>query len=222
MRILLVEDDILLGRATRKGLEHRGFIVDWLRDGIAAETAIATQDYAAVLLDLGLPRQDGMTLLGKIRLRASPLPILIITARDEIVDRVAGLDGGADDFIVKPFDLDEVAARLRAAIRRAHNRSHAHLLHRDLDVDPAARTVLRAGVNVPLTGHQFALLLQLLEAKGQVVSKAKLEESLYGWGGEIESNAVEVYIHHLRRKLGRDLIRTVHGAGYIIDAAAGA
>jgi two-component system, OmpR family, response regulator QseB len=220
MRVLLVEDDLLLGKATRKGLEHRGYTVDWIRDGVSAETAVASTEYAAILLDLGLPKQDGLTVLTKLRKRGATVPVLVITARDEIADRVGGLDLGADDFIVKPFDLDELAARIRASVRRANHRPQSHLLHGTLDVDPASRTVVMNGVTIPLTAHQFALLVQLLEARGQVMSKAKLEESLYGWGEEIESNTVEVYIHHLRRKLGKDLIKTIHGAGYIIEAPA--
>ena len=218
MRVLLVEDDLLLGKATRKGLETRGYTVDWIRDGVSAEAAIAAHEYEAILLDLGLPRQDGLTVLAKLRKRGSSVPVLVITARDEVSDKVGGLDLGADDFIVKPFDLDELAARIRASVRRANHRPTSHLVHGSLDVDPASRTVVMNGTTIPLTAHQFALLVQLLEARGQVLSKARLEESLYGWGEEIESNTVEVYIHHLRRKLGKDLIKTIHGAGYIIEA----
>lgn len=218
MRVLLVEDDLLLGKAVRKGLKHRGYTVDWSRDGVSAEAAAVAHAYSVILLDLGLPRQDGLTLLEKLRKRGDSVPVLVITARDEVADRVAGLDLGADDFIVKPFDLDELAARIRAAIRRAYQRPQAHLVHGAIDVDPAGRTVHKSGMPVSLTNNQFVLLVRLLEARGQVLSKARLEESLYGWGEEIESNTVEVYIHQLRRKLGRKLIKTVHGVGYLIEA----
>jgi two-component system OmpR family response regulator/two-component system response regulator QseB len=174
-------------------------------------------DYAAVLLDLGLPRQDGMTVLQKLRRRGYGGPVLIITARDEIPDRIVGLDAGADDFIVKPFDLGELGARIRAASRRAVGRAQTVLAHGELRVDPAARTVQLAGQPVALTSREFALLVRLLEHRGRVQSRTQLQEALYSWGSDVESNAVEVHVHHLRRKLGKDLIRTVHGHGYTID-----
>jgi two-component system OmpR family response regulator/two-component system response regulator QseB len=171
-----------------------------------------------MVLDLGLPRQDGLQVLHNLRRAGYAAPILVVTARDEIHDRVQGLDSGADDFIVKPFDLEELAARLRAALRRAQGRPHAQLQHADLVVDPAARQVTRAGTVVPLTAREFALLLHLLQNRGRVRSRTQLEESLYSWDSEIESNAIEVHVHNLRRKLGKELIRTVHGQGYVIDA----
>jgi two-component system response regulator QseB len=221
MRILLVEDDAMVGRAVQAGLEAQGFAIDWVRDGVSGEEAVLNNDYAAVLLDLGLPRQDGMTLLGKIRRGGYVLPVLIITARDEIPERVLGLDSGADDFLVKPFDLHELGARLRAMVRRSSGRLQAQVMHGDIVVDLSARRVSRAGSDVPLTSREFALLLQLLEHRGRVMSRAQLQEAIYLWGADIGSNTVEVHVHHLRRKLGRALVRTVHGAGYMIDIPVG-
>jgi two-component system, OmpR family, response regulator QseB len=217
MRVLLVEDDALLGKAVQAGLQQQGHAVDWVRDGIAGETAVLSGDYGAVLLDLGLPRQGGMQLLEKIRRAGYVHPVIIITSRDEIPDRVLGLDKGADDFLIKPFDLEELAARLRAAARRAAGRAQAVIEHGTLRVDPAARSVMLAGRDAALTAREFALLLQLLEHRGRVLSRTQLQESVYNWSSDVESNTVEVHIHHLRRKLGRELIRTVHGHGYMID-----
>ncbi|MGE0116015.1 MAG: response regulator [Steroidobacteraceae bacterium] len=217
MRVLLVEDDSLLGKAVRTGLEQQDHAVDWVQDGAAAELALMTSDYAAMVLDIGLPRQDGMTLLRKIRAKGKQIPVVIITARDDIADRVAGLDSGADDFIVKPFDLQELGARLRAVVRRASGRASSDIVHGSLKVDPAARTVVLDGKPIPLTAREFAILTHLLEHRGRVLSKQQLQESLYSWSDEIESNTVEVHVHHLRRKLGRDLIKTMHGMGYMID-----
>lgn len=217
MRVLLVEDDPMVGKAVQTGLERQGFAIDWVRDGVAGEEAILNNDYAAVLLDIGLPRQDGMTLLAKLRRGGYQLPVLIITARDEIPERVLGLDSGADDFLVKPFDLNELGARLRATVRRSAGRVKAHIEHGDIIVDLSARRVTRAGSDVPLTAREFALLLQLLEHRGRVMSRAQLQEAIYLWGSDIDSNTVEVHVHHLRRKLGKALVRTVHGAGYMID-----
>jgi two-component system, OmpR family, response regulator QseB len=217
MRLLLVEDDEHLGRAMLTGLEQQGHAVDWIQDGVAAEAAARSNDYEAVLLDIGLPRQSGMEVLRNLRRSGYDAPILIITARDEIPDRVHGLDSGADDFIVKPFDLVELGARLRAAHRRASGRSQPVLAHGALLVDPAARTVSLGGNPVTLTSREFTLLLHMLIQRGHVRSRAQLQESVYNWDAEIESNAIEVHVHNLRRKLGKDLIRTVHGQGYIID-----
>jgi len=217
MRLLLIEDDPQLGRATQTGLTQQGHAVDWVRDGIAGQAAVEDGDYAAVLLDLGLPRQDGLDVLRAIRRHGYTNPVLIITARDEIQERVLGLDTGADDFILKPFDLQELGARLRAAARRAAGRAQTVLVHDDLQVDAAARSVMRNNVVVGLTTREFALLTHLLERRGRVRSRQQLQESLYDWDSEIESNAIEVHIHNLRRKLGRELIRTVHGQGYTID-----
>lgn len=217
MRLLLVEDDEHLGRAMLTGLAQQGHAVDWMQDGVAAEAAARSNDYEAVLLDIGLPRQSGLDVLRNLRRSGFDVPILIITARDEIPDRVHGLDSGADDFIVKPFDLVELGARLRAAHRRASGRSQPVLTHGAMVVDPAARSVSLKGSPVTLTSREFALLLHLLVHLGHVRSRAQLQESVYNWDTEIESNAIEVHIHNLRRKLGKDLIRTVHGQGYVID-----
>jgi DNA-binding response OmpR family regulator len=219
MRLLLVEDDEHLGRALQTGLAQQGHAVDWLQDGVAAELAARDGEYDAIVLDLGLPRQDGLQLIAGLRRDGYAAPILIITARDEIRDRVQGLDMGADDFIVKPFDLEELGARLRAAHRRAVGRPQAAVVHGDIRVDPAARQVTRAGQPVALTGREFMLLLHLLEHRGRVRSRSQLQDSLYNWTSEIESNAIEVHVHNLRRKLGKDLIRTVHSQGYVIDNA---
>lgn len=217
MRILLVEDDALLGKGTKIGLEQRGYAVDWVRDGDSADTVSMTHDYAAVLLDLGLPGRDGMTVLRRMRRRGYAHPILVITARDAIADRVLGLDSGADDFIVKPFDLDELAARIRVGIRRGSGRVHGTIRNGALCVEPATGRVTLQGEAINLTPREFAVLSSLLEHRGRTLSRSQLEEALYAWGAEVESNAVEVHIHHLRRKLGRELIKTVHGVGYRIE-----
>ena len=217
MRLLLVEDDEHLGRALQTGLSQQGYAVDWLQDGVAAEHAARDGDYGAMLLDIGLPRQDGMQVLHNLRRSGFAAPILIITARDEIQDRVHGLDSGADDFIVKPFDMAELGARLRAALRRAQGRPQARVQHGDISVDPASRQVTVAGQHVSITSREFALLLHMLEHRGQVRSRGQLQEALYSWDSDIESNAIEVHVHNLRRKLGKELIRTVHGQGYVID-----
>ena len=217
MRVLLVEDDAQLGKAVQTGLQQQGHAVDWVRDGAAGESAALSGEYAAILLDLGLPRQGGMSLLQKLRAAGNQQPVLIITSRDEVPERILGLDAGADDFLVKPFDLLELGARLRAAARRAAGRAQTLISHGTLIVNPAARKVTQDGADVQLTAREFALLLQLLENRGRVQSRAQLQDALYSWSNDIESNAVEVHVHHLRRKLGRDLIRTVHGQGYMID-----
>jgi DNA-binding response OmpR family regulator len=219
MRVLLVEDDAMLGKAVQAGLQQQGHAVDWVRDGVAGEEAVIAGDYGAVLLDLGLPRQNGMQLLEKLRRAGHVMPVIIITSRDEIPDRVLGLDKGADDFVIKPFDLEELGARLRAAARRAAGRAQALIEHGTLRVDPGARSVSIAGRDAALTAREFALLLQLLEHRGRVLSRTQLQESVYNWSSDVESNTVEVHVHHLRRKLGRELIRTVHGHGYMIDSA---
>ncbi|MFZ0105350.1 MAG: response regulator [Thiobacillus sp.] len=217
MRILLVEDDELLGDGLAAGLRHCGYNVDWLRDGEQARSALATEDYAALVLDLGLPRLDGMSLLRGLRTAGNAIPVLILTARDSTWDKVDGLDGGADDYLVKPVDLDELAARLRALTRRASGQSSPLLHAREVELDPAARRVRLRGEPVELSAREFAILEQLMRNAGRMISRAQLESALYGWGEGIESNAVEVHIHHLRRKLGADLIRTVRGVGYLLE-----
>ena len=216
MRILLVEDDRLLGDGIRAGLMQAGFAVDWAQDGRAAELALAGGAYDAVVLDLGLPRLSGMEVLARARAARNAVPVLILTARDTVPDRIAGLDAGADDYLVKPFDLGELQARLRALIRRGKSQAEPQLEHGPLRLDPAARVVSWEGRPVELSAREFAVLHALLLNAGRVLSKAQLEEKLYGWGEEIESNAVEVFVHHLRRKLSPGLIRTVRGVGYMI------
>jgi two-component system OmpR family response regulator/two-component system response regulator QseB len=221
MRILLVEDDTLLGDALEAGLKQAGHAVDWVRDGISADTALAAEDYAAVVLDLGLPRKDGIEVLRGLRAKKRSLPVLILTARDTVDDRIKGLDAGADDYLVKPFDLGELNARLRALLRRAGGQPTPVLTAAGLSLDPATRRVLAEGREVELSAKEYALLHALMQHPGRALSRAQLEQHLYAWGEEIGSNAVEVYIHHLRRKLGADAIRTLRGIGYVVarDAA---
>jgi two-component system, OmpR family, response regulator QseB len=214
MRLLLAEDDAMIGDAVRAGLRRQGFSVDWVRDGVAAEQALLTEPYDACLLDLGLPRKEGLAVLRRLRGRGSTLPVLVLTARDAITDRVQGLDAGADDYVVKPFDLAELAARIRAVTRRKGGRAQAIIEHGTVALDPATREVRRDGELVALSPREFALLEALLEHPGRILSRAQLEERLYGWGEEVESNVVEVHVHTLRRKLGADFIRNVRGVGY--------
>ena len=221
MRILLVEDDPMIGKTLYAALQQDGYAVDWVKDGQAARVAVDTADnaYALVLLDLGLPRKSGLELLRDLRRAGNKVRVLIVTARDAVTDRVAGLDAGADDYLVKPFSLDELAARMRAVLRRDVARGDNVLTNGDIALDRAARTVTRDGAAVDLSPREFALLAALLERPGAALSKAQLEEHLYGWGEEVESNAVEVHVHNLRRKLGADAIRTVRGVGYVIARA---
>jgi len=221
MRILVVEDDPLLGDGLTAGLRQRGFDVDWLRDGIAAELALRGEPYAAVVLDLGLPRLDGLELLRGERAKGSRAPILVLTARDAIGDRVRGFDTGADDYVVKPVDLDELAARLRALIRRSRGEPAPVLAIGALRLDAAARTVTFAGAPVELQAKEFNLLHEFMLHAGRVLTRGEIENRLYAYGEEIESNAVEVHVHHLRRKLAPDLIRTVRGVGYVMPRAHG-
>lgn len=217
MRILLVEDDELLGDGLAAGLRHCGYNVDWLRDGETARTALATDDYAALVLDLGLPRLDGMAVLRGLRAEGNAIPVLILTARDTTWDKVGGLDSGADDYLVKPVDLDELAARLRALTRRGSGTRAPLLKFRDVELDPAARRVRLLGQSVEISAKEFVILEVLMRNVGKVISRAQLESALYGWGEGVESNVVEVHIHHLRRKIGADLIRTVRGVGYLME-----
>lgn len=214
MRLLLVEDDAMLGEALTAALARDGHGVDWARDGAAGETALAATSYDAVLLDLGLPRKSGLDLLRGLRARKNALPVLILTARDAIEDRVAGLDAGADDYMVKPFDVQELCARLRALARRAAGRARTQIEFGALVLDPATHAVSFHGAPVALSAREFALLHALLERPGAILSKAQLEERLYHWGEEVESNAVEVHIHNLRRKLTPALIKNVRGLGW--------
>lgn len=220
MRILLVEDDPLLGDGVRAGVSQAGFTVDWVKDGMEARLALKTEPYALMLLDLGLPKLSGLDLLSELRRRNDPLPVLVLTARDTVPDRIRGLDAGADDYLVKPFDLDELLARIRALVRRSFGRSAPVLRHGDIELDPVGHVLTKAGQPVELSGRELAILTLLLENAGRVQSKAQLEQSLYGWAEEgVESNAIEVHIHHLRRKLGPTLIRTLRGIGYLVDKA---
>jgi two-component system OmpR family response regulator/two-component system response regulator QseB len=215
MRILVVEDDQLLGDALQTGLRQRGFDIDWVSDGVAADLALSTHTFAAVVLDLGLPRLDGLKVLSKDRARGSKVPVLVLTARDAVEDRVRGLDTGADDYVVKPVDLDELAARLRALVRRSGGEPAPVIEIGVLRVDPAARTVLYRGKPIELQAKEFNLLLEFVLNAGRVLSREQLEERLYAWGEEVESNVLEVHIHHLRRKLAPGVIRTVRGVGYV-------
>jgi two-component system OmpR family response regulator/two-component system response regulator QseB len=217
MRILLVEDDRLLGDGLQAGLKQAGYAVDWLRDGEAAMAALSTESFAAVVLDLGLPKRDGLSVLQWLRGRHDATPVLILTARDQPGDKVRGLDLGADDYVLKPFDLDEVAARLRALVRRAHGRPEPVLTLGEIELNPAARTVMRAGQAVELTAREFDLLHLLLQNADRVLTRRSLEEQLYTWNDAVDSNALEVHIHHLRRKLGNEMIRTVRGVGYMVS-----
>jgi two-component system OmpR family response regulator/two-component system response regulator QseB len=219
MRILLAEDDPLLGDGLQAGMRQLGFVVDWVRDGVAAERELRAQPYAAAVLDLGLPMRDGLQVLTAVRAAGVTLPVLILTARDAVPDRILGLDLGADDYVVKPIDLHELGARLRSMIRRAHGQPHERIAALDVTLDPAARTVDRAGVPVALPAREYELLLTLMLNAGRVLSREQLERQLYGWGQEVESNAIEVHVHHLRRKLGAGLIQTVRGAGYKVERA---
>jgi len=216
MRILVVEDDTLLGDAIQAGLKQSGYAVDWMKDGISAEQALTTEPYAAVVLDLGLPRLSGLEVLRRLRSRNTPMPVLILTAMDAVDDRIKGLDAGADDYLVKPFDMGELAARLRALIRRASGKAEPLLQVGDIQLDPAAHRVLCRDEPVELSAKEFAVLHALMLNAGKVLSRAQLEEQLYAWGDEIESNAVEVHIHHLRRKLFPGLIETIRGVGYLM------
>lgn len=216
MRILLAEDDALLGDGLRSGLRQQGFAVDWVRDGVAAERELRAEPYDAAVLDLGLPRQDGMDVLARARAAGVRVPVLVLTARDAIAERVRGLDIGADDYVIKPVDLHELAARLRALVRRAHGQASERLLVRDIEIDPAGRVALQQGREVPLSTREFDLLHLLALDAGRVLTRAQIEQRLYSWGEEVDSNTVEVHVHHLRRKLGADSIRTVRGVGYLL------
>ena len=216
MRILLVEDDPQLGDGLMVGLRQAGFAVDWVRDGAAADHALHSEEFDLLVLDLGLPRLSGMDVLRRLRSRGQNLPVLILTARDATGDKVAGLDAGADDYLVKPIDLDELTARIRALTRRAAGRAAPVLLHGAIVLDPAARSVTLEGQPVELSAREFAVLQVLLENVGRVLTRSQIEQSIYGWRDEPDSNALEVHIHHLRKKLGSDLIRTLRGVGYSV------
>ncbi|WP_028999820.1 winged helix-turn-helix domain-containing protein [Azohydromonas australica] len=214
MRILLAEDDPLLGDGLQAGLTQLGFQVDWVRDGVAAQHELLAEAHAAAVLDLGLPRRDGMDVLSAVRQAGIRVPVLVLTARDGVPERVRGLDIGADDYVVKPVDLHELAARLRALVRRAHGQPQERLRAQGVELDAATRSVTLDGAPVQLSTREFDLLHALMLGAGRVLSRDQLEQQLYRWGQEVESNAVEVHVHHLRRKLGAGLIQTVRGVGY--------
>ena len=216
MRILLAEDDQMLGDGLRAGLGQLGFQVDWVRDGVAAERELLAGDYAAAVLDLGLPLKDGMEVLKFLRARKIRTPVLVLTARDAVPDRIRGLDLGADDYVVKPVDLHELGARLRSLVRRSHGQLQDVLRCGTVQLDPSARQVTLAGEVVVLSTREFDLLHALMLSAGRVMSREQLEQKLYSWGYEVDSNAIEVHIHHLRRKLQPDLIQTVRGVGYTV------
>ncbi len=217
MRILLVEDDELLGEGIVAGLKLQNYTVDWFTHGREALSILSLESFDLIVLDLGLPDMDGLDVLRQLRAQAVTAPVLILTARDASEDRVSGLDAGADDYMSKPFDLDEFYARIRALIRRAGGRAEAGIVYGDIHLDPAAHTVTLAGAAMDLSRREFSLLHELLQNQGRVLSRSKLEQSLYSLDDDLGSNAVEVHIHHLRKKFGNALIRTVRGVGYTID-----
>jgi two-component system response regulator QseB len=217
MRILLVEDDDLLGDATKAGLTNDGYNVEWLKDGIQAESALKSSEFDGIVLDLGLPGKDGLAVLKSMRSRDDATPVLILTARDLVDDKIKGLDAGADDYLIKPFDLDELFARLRALIRRSLGRADPVIKIGSISLNPASHEVLFDNALVDLSQREFSLLQLLIESSGHVLSRDYLEEHIYGWNKDIESNALEVHIHHLRKKLGHSFIQTIRGVGYIIQ-----
>jgi len=219
MRILIVEDDPLLGDGIQAGLMQAGFAVDWVKDGVAGEMALKTASHDAVVLDLGLPRLAGLDLLRRMRTNGNNTPVLIVTARDAIADRIKGLDTGADDYVVKPFDLHELAARLRALVRRSAGEAAPLLRVGEVELDPAARRVEFKGASVELPAREYALLHALMLGAGRVLTREQLTEKLYAWAEEVESNAIDVHVHHLRRKLAPGVIRTVRGVGYLMPRA---
>jgi DNA-binding response OmpR family regulator len=216
MRILLAEDDAMLGDGLRAGLRQQGFQVDWVRDGLAAERELGTGDYLAAVLDLGLPLKDGLDVLQTIRSRKNATPVLVLTARDAVPDRIRGLDLGADDYVLKPVDLYELGARLRSLVRRANGQVQELLTCGAIQMNPASREVTFEGQAVTLSTREYDLLHALMLAVGRIMSREQLEQQLYSWGHEVESNAIEVHIHHLRKKLKPDLIQTVRGIGYTL------
>ena len=218
MRILLVEDDMMIGDSVRSALRHEGFAVDWVRDGRAARTTLATERFDLVLLDLGLPQIDGLDVLRDMRARQDATPVIIVTARDEVSSRVAGLDAGADAYVLKPFELEELTARMRAVIRRHAGRADPVIEVGPVTLDPTTRIVTVRGEPVVLSAREYAVLEAMMLRPGAILSRAQLEDRLYGWGEEIESNAISVYVHQLRRKLGEDFIHTVRGVGYYVGA----
>lgn len=218
MRVLLIEDDPLIGDGIRVALELEGYAVDWLRNGEQGLSALKHEEYAACILDVGLPQKDGLQILKAARQSSITIPVLIVTARDAASEKIAGLDSGADDYLTKPFDIDELKARLRALIRRSAGQVTTVLSWRDIVLDPVARRVTKAGQPILLSSREYTILHDFMLYPERVRTKAQIEESLYGWGSEVESNAVEVHIHHLRRKLGAEVIKTIRNVGYVLGA----
>jgi two-component system, OmpR family, response regulator QseB len=217
MRILLVEDDLLLGDGLYTGLSHEGYTVDWLKDGASADQALKQDSFDLIILDLGLPKLSGLDVLQKFRKNRGKTPVLILTAQDSIDYKVKGLNAGADDYLTKPFDLDELCARLRALQRRKADRASSLITHGSLTLDPNTHRVTLDNEDLHLSRREFALLQKLLDNAGIVLSKESLGQTLYGWGEEVDSNALEVHIHNLRKKLGNDFIKTVRGIGYLAE-----
>lgn len=217
MRLLLVEDDFMLGDGIAESLRNEGYTVDWVKDGMSALAALKSESFDLVVLDLGLPKLDGVQLIKQVRAESVMVPILVLTARDTVQDRVVGLDAGADDYLVKPFDAVELKARIRALIRRSAGRATPMLQHADIELDPSSQTVAYKGEPVILPRREYVLLKELLEHSGQVLSRERLTQTLYGWLDDVESNALEVHIHHLRKKFFPELIKTVRGVGYIVE-----
>lgn len=217
MRILLVEDDELLGSGVKEGLRKEGYTVDWLKDGLSAEHAVKSEGFDVLVLDLGLPRKSGLDLLQAMRDNGIKTPVLILTARDSIEDRIKGLDCGGDDYMVKPFDLEELVARVRALIRRSSGRANTQIVYKNIVLDPKAHSVEQDGEALTLPRREFALLQKLLENVGNVLSREQLMQSIYGWSDDVDSNALEVHIHNLRKKLKQNIIRTIRGVGYMVD-----
>ena len=217
MRILLAEDDSLLGEAIADGLDYKGYKVDWFKDGQSASFAIASEEYDCIILDIGLPRQTGLEVLDSLRQAGNGTPVLILTALDGISDRVSGLDKGADDYLTKPFDMDELTARLRALTRRSKGRAQPKIEHQNLVVFPQAYKVEKDGVNVDLSRREYSLFSKLIENTGRVFSQQELEDALYSWDGDIESNTIQVHVHNIRKKIDKKIIRTVRGLGYVVD-----
>lgn len=217
MRILLVEDDVALGEGIRTALKPEGYTVDWLQDGASALHALSCESFDLCLLDLGLPRMDGLEVLRQLRAAANPLPVLVVTARDATGERIAGLDAGADDYLIKPFDVAELKVRMRALLRRSFNRPQPALDYRGIHLDPQSQAVSFQGQGINLPRKEFLLLHELIAQPGRVLTRDKLQQVLYGWDEEVESNALEVHVHHLRKKFFPELIRTVRGVGYMVD-----
>lgn len=219
MRVLLVEDDELLGDGIRTGLKHYGHTVDWVKDGKSANDVLSAsyENFDIIVLDLGLPKLSGLDVLRKLRERNSSTPVIILTARETVDDRVKGLDAGADDYLTKPFDLDELCARIRALQRRSKSRAKPLITYGDISLDPASHVVSQGGETIMISRREFALLQKLLENSGRVISREQLNQTLYGWGENIDSNALEVHIHNLRKRFGNGLIRTIRGVGYMVE-----